>query len=530
MASHSTTFSPLLSLPLELRGMIWKECFTEKRTAVEPDDAWNPSRRLGRSDIRSMHPTNTASMIPLPLSKELYHETREAYYNAMRFRTTQPEAFRSFYEGKSERNAMIKRVEIGVSCLFITNGTVTSDRLTDQKSTEHHVNAELRAWGKIFDNWDTFGFTVLDEVHINFQQWVKFMRRTEQNRPFTDCDELHRLFYKIANSTLVTNGRVKKITQSGLWTMGAFRAFEQRIEIPAAHAVINKDFDEALDRNVANHAMIQHISPHDSNPTPWHELHSRRSADQAEPRTQALAEATNKIHRANHLTAFELLALAARTFGSLLAEHDAGRHGELRERHMADNDGHVTNYAMQAVFAYEALSKKIDYEERGQWDSWWSDIIASCPHDTFLDAWLPDRKEEGQGTTNKVWYQAVYADMRPLYPRLPYLRLEGDELGGYPFLNDNPWEPSEEALWSRSYASGFGEEEGLAGLVDEGGFMVKMDEVGPLDRWCLCSECGRAVADGLEVPHGEGWEEGMLGEVGGKVFRKMVRRRQKVAI
>ncbi|KAF1948667.1 hypothetical protein CC80DRAFT_298893 [Byssothecium circinans] len=345
MASNSAgPSSPLFGLPPELRRMIWDYCFIRDLLSIEADRAWNPANQNPSLDISPDDSTDNIAS-PLFICKKLYHEVQEAFHSTIPVDIGDPSAARRMACSETHKKhlGLVKHLHLNIGCLYIADAPFW------EAGDEGLVNEHLRNWGLLIDEWDTLGFDKLETVQINFQQWIEYALRSLRGSfypgRFTDPEELYRLFDKISNSSLVCSGKLKRITQAGIWTTGCARAFEELIEVKAAHARINKAYDDRLRRQEAFHGLVKvGTTFHDA------ELRARLEANQASARSTALEEASALIRRANTLTDLELLSFMAHSLRFVLDPHDQGRLTVLRNRHMRENNGHVLNYATQVAF------------------------------------------------------------------------------------------------------------------------------------------------------------------------------------
>jgi hypothetical protein len=220
MAQYNTeSSSPFLRLPAKLRWMVWEQHFLsyhhELSLVTQNDYTWNPA------DNNEIPPTISPDdyvettcprLDDLIICKEIHEEAREVYFRVTPISITSPGEYRA-RKGSEEHRRLARTLILNISCLFITNRSHHADRRPHQSDAEEGVINELREWGKFFGDWDTFGFGMLDDVRINFQQWVQYpLRTTSREQPWTDPDELYRLFLKMSTSTLVSAGCAKSIS------------------------------------------------------------------------------------------------------------------------------------------------------------------------------------------------------------------------------------------------------------------------------------------------------------------------------
>ena len=146
----------VLTLPTEIRLMIWSELFL---------------MRAGRNLLLTC--------------RLIFEEASLIFYSVTTFRFRPPEHLRSFATNPGlnpNRNAHICNLELGIDCLFLTDHHMGPGRhqfrgISGQPVRECIVNAELRACGKVFDGWGSFGFKALRHVHCYFRHFTRYLYR-----------------------------------------------------------------------------------------------------------------------------------------------------------------------------------------------------------------------------------------------------------------------------------------------------------------------------------------------------------------
>lgn len=432
--ARSTLFTSLFRLPPETRHLIWTKILHAKS---------GPNLLL--------------------VCREFYKDAYKIFYRSKTFRFLSPEEFRIFTATSGlihDRNMLIRYLDLGIDCLYINDHTTPGRRLHAtmpwQARKEVEVNQRLRAWGAICDDWDSFGFKSLRSVHFFFRQFAMYHLRGWLRRDFTDPTELWRLIHKLSRSTLVFGG-AKDITQSGLFTIGAVRAFEHLVERRCALENFSHDYEAGPEQYPGTYGS----------------------------RDLAYERAMDHIRQRNALTQLELLHLAAYCCKVKLQQHDTERLTILRERYKQANGGETLNYATQA---HKLRISKIPYALVTK------AIIDTMPSISLYRFW----KIGAQSTPGWTWVDEICAPFQkwPFQPK----RLD--------FAPINPKfqvtcssSTIDRMLFSDIFASSTEFDLDLARLLDQTRWPARVNQAGASTLYCLCSRCETAALNGHAVPH-----------------------------
>jgi hypothetical protein len=304
--SPDLCYHPALSLPTEIRLMIWSHVLQRKAS----------SGNL------------------LLTCQSLYWEVSPIFYKFHPFRFKSAEDLCRFATTptlNTDRNKLIRKLELCIDCLYITDhlGPLPHRHhsIGIQKGREAEVRKHLRAWSDVFDDWDSFSFSSLRSVHVYFRQWAMYHLRAWSAGPCVDPTELCRLVHRLSISKLVCGG-AREITQSGLLTLGAVCAFEELVEKKCAQHFLAKQYSNSSK----------------------HHLHNRSQ------------QALNRISHRNALTKLELLHYAAYCCQVKLSKSDTQRLLDLRAQHADVNGGQALNYATQANHFRTLKMRKVAIE------------------------------------------------------------------------------------------------------------------------------------------------------------------------
>lgn len=428
-----TTLTRVLQLPRELRDIIWAHVL------------------LGPVKINLLR-----------INRQIHEEATSVLYRIKTARICTPEDFRIFAAAgmNNGRNKALRYLELAIDCLYINDhtrpGRSEQETMFWQKGKELEVNRRLRAWGAIFSEWESFGFTSLRLVHILFRQFAFYFLRIWG--PFTDPTEFWRLINTLSSSALVCGG-TEDIQQSGLFTAGACRAFELLVEKKCAIESIAQKYEAGPESYPSSFSI----------------------------RDRYRREIIAKVRRRNALTQLELMHYTAYCLKIQLHPDDTLRLEKLRQLEREKNDGIAINYATQANLFRTAQSL-------WRWSSLSILVKSVVPHSSlylvwdFYDGTSPGWNwvDEIRSPTRKWGSRPNRLDIAPSNPLFPAT-----------FHNST----DEEALCSEILATSTTFDPDFALLIDTDSWRAHIDEAAQSTLYCLCSACETAATNGQPVVH-----------------------------